>query len=111
MEAEIKEILKKIRLIRENNNLSQETIADKMNITQSSYARFERGATKTDLESLLKFCKGVNMSFLDFVAYPDKVSKEKEKIKATLQIELEQDKKEQVLKLVFGENNLEILNR
>jgi hypothetical protein len=31
--------------------------------------------------------------------------------KVTLQIELKKEKKEQVLKLVFGENNLEILNR
>ncbi len=34
-----------------------------------------------------------------------------EPIEATLQIKLKKDKKDQVLKLVFGENNLEILNK
>lgn len=32
-------------------------------------------------------------------------------LKATLTIELKKEKKDQVLKLVFGENNLEILNK
>ncbi len=36
---------------------------------------------------------------------------EQEPIEATLQIKLKREKKDQVLKLVFGENNLEILNK
>jgi hypothetical protein len=32
-------------------------------------------------------------------------------IEAILQIKLQADKKDQILKLVFGENNLEILNK
>ena len=34
-----------------------------------------------------------------------------EPVEAVLQIKLKKDKKDQVLKLVFGENNIEILNR
>ena len=40
-------IIKNVRIFREKANYSQEEIAEKMNITQSKYARFERGATKT----------------------------------------------------------------
>ena len=49
--------------------------------------------------------------------YPDIYEKRRngenfsDEVRATLTIELSQSKKEQVLKLVFGENNLEILNR
>lgn len=55
----------------------------------------------------------------DFFKYYRPFEKEKDycnksydsDIKATLTIELKKEKKEQVLKLVFGENNLEILNK
>lgn len=57
----------------------------------------------------------------DFFKYYRPVDQEEEQcnknydteddLKATLTIELKKEKKEQVLKLVFGENNLEILNK
>ena len=34
-----------------------------------------------------------------------------EPVEAILQIKLKKDKKDQVLKLVFGDNNIEILNK
>lgn len=112
MSDEKKKILKQVRIIRENNNLSQELIAEKMNITQSKYARFERGETKTDLDTLVDFCNAIGVSLKEFIIYPDKLDKNdnEEPIKAILHIELKSDKKEQILKLVFGDNNLEILN-
>lgn len=112
MELEIKEILKKVRQLRDIHKYSQEQIAEKMNITQSKYARFERGSVKTDLDTLVDFCKVLKISLKEFFIYPDTLSKNTdEPIKATLVIELKKEKKEQVLKLVFGENNLEILNK
>jgi len=109
MDTQLSDILKKIKTIRDKHNLSQDAIADKMNITQPSYARFERGATKTDLRTLINFCNCFNMSFMEFIHYPDKYIKPDNELKAVLHLELKKDKKEQVLKLVFGENNLEIL--
>lgn len=112
MNNEQQEILSKIKAIREKHNFSQDIMADKMNITQSKYARFESGRTKTDLETLINFCNKVDISLKEFFIYPDKLERnEDEEIKAILQIELKKDKKEQVLKFIFGENNLEILNK
>jgi transcriptional regulator with XRE-family HTH domain len=112
MNAEQKEILSKIKSIREKHNYSQEVMAEKMNITQSKYARFESGRTKTDLDTLHVFCSIFDMSLKDFIIYPDKLTNnEEDDIKAILQIELKKDKKEHVLKFIFGENNLEILNK
>jgi len=109
-------LLSNLRIIRESKNLSQEALADLMQISQAQYARFERGATKTDLATLEKFCKCVSFELIDLITYPEKfinikdVSNE-EPVQAILQIKLTRDKKDQVLKLVFGENNLEILNK
>ena len=54
------------------------------------------------------------MDVVDIITYPNKGSYNKENeedIKAILQIELKKDKKDQVMKLIFGDNNLEILNK
>ncbi len=50
----MKQILKNIRSLRELRGYSQEYLADKLSITQSSYARFENGAKKTDFALLEK---------------------------------------------------------
>lgn len=68
-----KTILANIRTLREKRNFSQEALADLMNITQSQYARFERGATKTDLETLISFSEAIGISLVDLITYPDRL--------------------------------------
>ena len=88
-----------------------------MNVTQSCYARFEGGKSKTDLKLLLDFCKVTNNSLVEVITYPDTyvnvydICKYKDEDRVSLTIELKKDKREQVLKLVFGDNNLEIFNK
>ena len=116
----MEELLRNIRAIRESRGISQEQMADLMNISQSQYARFERGATKTDLETVFKLCEALNFRIIDLITYP-KIFIDSEiisllkpntnEIKTTLQIELGAEKKEQVLKLVLGEKYLEIFNK
>lgn len=116
----MEEILRNIRAIRESRGFSQEQMADLMKISQSQYARFERGATKADLETVFKFCENINFRVIDLITYPkvfidpaimDVLKPNNNEIKATLQIELEAGKREEVLKLVLGENYLEIFNK
>ncbi|MCL2041454.1 MAG: helix-turn-helix domain-containing protein [Bacteroidales bacterium] len=107
-------ILKNVRMFREQANLSQEQLADEMKITQSKYARFECGKSKTDLEVLLSFCKTLNKSLLEVITYPEiyvnvsDVYNYKEEDRVSVAIELKKDKREEVLKLIFGDNNLEV---
>jgi len=112
----MEQVLKNIRAIREAVGYSQEQLAEKMRITQSQYARFERGATKTDLEMLYSFANVLSLNIIDIITYPKKFveasqNTNNETLEATLQIKLRNDTKDQVLKLVFGENNLEILSK
>ena len=55
------------------------------------------------------------MSVIDVISWPDRYvkdeKKEDEPVEAILQIKLRKEKKDQVLKLVFGENDIEILNK
>ena len=107
----VKDVIKNIRIIRESKGYSQEWVADEMNKTQSSYARIERGATKIDLDTLFAFAKVMGISVIDVISYPKKMVEEGEtmNIEAILQLRLTKAKKEEVLKIVFGENNLELL--
>lgn len=49
-----KEVLHKIRKLRENKDLSQEHLADRLGISQSTYAKIESGLIKLDLLRLEK---------------------------------------------------------
>ncbi len=111
--APLNETFKKIREIK---GISQIELAERMKKTQSAYARIELGKTKIDFETLERFANTFQMSIIDVITYPEKWGplegrEEKEEPKVTLQIELNKAKKDQVLKLAFGENILEILNK
>ena len=107
----VNNVVRNFKLIRESKGLSQEMVAEKMHKTQSSYARIERGATKIDLETLFSFAKVMGISVIDIIAYPKKMVEEGENmsIEAILQLKLTKTKKDEVLKIVFGDNNLELL--
>jgi transcriptional regulator with XRE-family HTH domain len=105
-----------LKKIREARHLSQSQMAEKLDKTQSAYARIEIGDTKIDVETLQKFAEKTEMSMVDIITYPEKWVPATKMVtypepKVTLQIELSREKKDQVLKLAFGENILEILNK
>ncbi|WP_107037878.1 helix-turn-helix domain-containing protein [Brumimicrobium mesophilum] len=112
MKTERNQVLETVKNIRESKNYSQEMMADLMEISQSAYARFESGRSKTDLETLELFAKNVGKTLLEIFYYPNELPKDiNSDIKAQLTIELSAEKKDQVLKMVFGENNLELLKK
>lgn len=91
-----------------------------LRMTQASYARFERGATKTDLSVVRKVAQLFDMSLIDLISYPQKyvdieqiesVHQEQKEIKATLTIEMGKEKKDQIFRFLFGDNNVGILNK
>ena len=55
------------------------------------------------------------MRAIDIITYPlvymEPAQCEPEAVEAVLQIKLKKDKKDQVLRLIFGDNDIEILNK
>lgn len=113
----MRKINEQFKVLREKSGLSQEEVAEKINKSQSAYARIESGKTKTDFDTLHDFAVAFKMSDFDVITYPEKWAPEgsvqsgEDVAKVVLQIELKKEKKDQVLKLVFGDNNIEILNK
>lgn len=108
-------LIQNIIQIRNSKGFTKRSMAEALNINEASYGRIENGKIALSYRLLAKIASHFQMSVIDVIAYPDKYVKTKitseEPVEAILQIKLKKDKKDQVLKLVFGENNIEILNK
>lgn len=111
-------VLENIRKIMIDNNITQATMADYAETSPSQFSKILSGQSQLSLKHISNIAINMGMSELNIFTYPEKyikknetTRKREEPVKAILQIELQEDKKDQILKLVFGEHNLEILNR
>ena len=55
-------IIEKIRGLREDNDLTQQQLADVLGTSQTMYARYERGANEVPLRHIVTLCKFYNIS-------------------------------------------------
>lgn len=55
----------KIQKLRKDNNLSQEQLAEKLNVSRQSVSKWESGASYPEMEKLLQMCKIFNISLED----------------------------------------------
>lgn len=108
---EINEAIKEIRL---KKSLNQQVLAAALNCDIAVVSNIELGKRDVRFKELETISKVFKMPLVDLITYPDKYVKKSQKdeeVEAILQIKLRKDKKDQVLKLVFGDNNIEILNK
>lgn len=58
--------IKRIRDLREDNDKTQQQIADVLGTSQTMYARYERGANELPIRHLLKLCEyyGVSADYI-----------------------------------------------
>ena len=52
----------KLRGLREDNDLTQQQVADILGTSQTMYARYERGANEMPIRHLITLCKYYNVS-------------------------------------------------
>ncbi len=114
MSTEQPNVIKNIIKIRNSQGVTKRALAEYLHINESSYGRLEKGDVALTYNTLADIASFFSMRVVDVITYPDVYVKKEateEPIEAILQIKLKQEKKDQVLKLVFGENNIEILNK
>ena len=100
--------------IRNIKGFTKRQVAKSIGINEASYGRIESGDIALSYNHLALIASCFNMTVIDIITHPMKysiISAEEEPVEAVLQIRLRREKQDQVLKLVFGENNLEILNK
>ena len=67
----MKSYIKNIRDLREDNDKTQQEIADFLGTSQTMYARYERGANELPIRHLILLCKYYNVS-ADYILGLDK---------------------------------------
>jgi transcriptional regulator with XRE-family HTH domain len=113
----VKKVTENIRILRESKGYSQDYMAELMGITQSAYARFERGVTKTDLKTIDLIAQALEMSVIDVLTYPDRYVNIKDFEQETasiepeviLQFKIKGDKKSEILKTMLEDGDFEFL--
>ena len=110
-------VAENIKRIRLQKGINQDVISDAL-VDVSVISNIENGKRELKVKELEIIAKCLQEDVLYLLTFPERYihisevsPKEDESVEAILQIKLRKDKKEQVLKLVFGENNLEILNK
>lgn len=108
-------IIGNIRKIMRDRGLSQVAMAEYAGTSESQFSKILNGKVQMSLWQLENLATALSIREIDLITYPqvyvEKNSGEEEPVEAVLQIKLKKDKKDQVLKLVFGDNNIEILNK
>lgn len=108
-------IIDNIRKIMRDRNLTQATMAEYLGTSESQFSKILSGNVKLSIQQLENLANSLSVREIDIITYPEVyVSTEQSKqepVRAVLQIELQKEKKDQILKFIFGENNVEVLNR
>ena len=64
----------RIKQLREQKNISQEQLANLLDISQSKLSKIENGRLKKiEMKLVLKFCKSINLSLDEFFENKDTV--------------------------------------
>lgn len=105
------EVRKKV----EESGMSKAKFAELLGVARQNIEKtvFQKHSLDTDL--LCNISEVLNYNFFDYYKSNDSCNNtdyiEQKEIKATLSIEMGAEKKEQVLRFVFGDNDIEILNK
>ncbi|WP_075556325.1 helix-turn-helix domain-containing protein [Parabacteroides timonensis] len=106
------DILRNIDAIRRNKGYSQEYLASQIGIKQAGFSLIMSGERELKYNTLLQIANALQESVIDIIAYPEKYVLSRDNnisAETVLQIKLDNDKKEQVLKIVFGDQATELL--
>ncbi len=108
-------IINNLRRIIAERHLTQAVVGEYADISESQFSRVLNGSVQLSINQLANIASGLGMREIDIITYPDVYIKkdvdDDNDSEVFLQLRLKKDKKDQILKLVFGENNIEILNR
>lgn len=73
MENLVKKVLKKLRNLRLEKNLTQEQVAQKINIKPLQYSRYERGERQVPIEFIISLADFYNLSLDELFDRDDRI--------------------------------------
>ena len=99
------EIYEKIRAIRLQKSLTQQSLADLLNCDAATISKIESGQRPLKYREVEEIAKFYKISLVNLVGYPKHYVEETDSssAQAVLQIRLSKAKRDEVLKHVFGD--------
>lgn len=112
VQAQLRESVSKMVI---DKNIPHKELAIIIETDYSQVRRILRGEGNFTLKHVELLSNHLGLRPIDIFTYPDIYVKpgphEEEPAEVLVQLRLTKEKKDQVMKLVFGENNIEILNK
>lgn len=105
-------ILENIDIIRRNKGYSQEYVASQIGMKQAGFSLIMSGERELKYNTLLQIANVLQVSVVDLITYPDIYVQEGKGASSTetvLQIKLDGIKREQVLRIAFGDQITDLL--
>lgn len=105
-----------VRKIIKDRGITQIAAAELAGTSSSQMSKILSGEVQMSLWQISNFAKHLDMDVIDVFTYPHKYTPKDDNehdnsVEAVLQIKLKAEKKEEVLRLIFGDNDLEILKK
>ena len=105
------EVHEAIKIIRLQKSINQQVIADTLNLDVAVVSNIENGKRDLRVKELKIISNVLGISHVDLFTYPDKYvklsQKEEDQTEAILQIKLTKEKKDQIMRMLFGHENIE----
>lgn len=109
------QVVERLRNLLKDRGLKQNSLIDAMDRDESSVSKVFNGKAKLSLDQLANIASFLDVSVVDILTYPERYERVKEAseepAEVFVQLKLKKEKKDQVLKLLYGENNIEIFNK
>lgn len=108
-------IIRNLVKIKNERNLTQEAIGQMGGIDASQISRVLKGKLGISIDQLENIARGLRMDVIDIITYPEiyvpRTAIPDSDVDAVLMVRLKEGKKQEVLRSVFGDENIEILTR
>lgn len=109
------EIMANILKLMNTKGIEQAEIVRRTGIDKSTVSKLFSGKTQLKINTLSEISTAIGVSVVDIITYPDRYERVlaagEEPAEVFVQLKLKKEKKDQVLKLLYGENNIEIFNK
>lgn len=108
-------IVQNLVRIKNERNYTQKAIGQMGGIDESQISRVLSGEVGLRIDQLEEIARGLGMRVIDIITYPEVYVPESaipdNDVDAVLMVRLKDGKKQEILRSVFGDENIEILNK
>ena len=110
------DIYKNIREIRLQKGINQQALADALNLDVAVISNIEKGKRDLRVKELEIISNVLGLTVVDLLTYPQQYVNiidipRSDDSEVSIQIKLKKDKRDPVMRLIFGDNDIEILNK